>query len=194
MKDVANSMKIRVDEGDITIDRSGRFPIVTLSAGLKERLCTPFKYTVIVNLLGRSIGYKSLCTKLEGIWNMIGVKVLDVSNGYFMMPLQYYSEDIIGPLGEVMGKVIRVDYNTSELQKGWFARLVVTVDLDKPLVPKFSIDGEEFSVEYENLDNICFGCGRYGHSHSFCSWKPKEVLDRKKKTCFVWKNGRFQNF
>ncbi|KAJ8898805.1 hypothetical protein K2173_007230 [Erythroxylum novogranatense] len=90
------------------------------------------------------------------------------------MPLQYYPEDIIRPLGEAVGKVIRVDYNTSELQRGRFAQLAIIVDLDKPLVPKFYIDGEEFSVEYENLDNICFECGRYGHSDSFCSWKPKE--------------------
>ncbi|KAJ8764577.1 hypothetical protein K2173_006449 [Erythroxylum novogranatense] len=206
MEDVANSMKIRVDEGDITIDQ-WEVSVVTLLTGAKK-------------------GYKLLCTKLEGIWNMTGAKVLEVDNRYFMvdfalesaylgallegpwtimgsylqvqpwhskfrvsqctpkmavvwillpeMPLQYYPEDIIGPLGEAVGKVIRVDYNTSELQRGQFARLAVTVDLDKPLVPKFSIDDEEFSVEYEKLDNICFGCGRYGHSNSFCSWKPKE--------------------
>ena len=164
MEDSVGALKVAVEAGDIQVDRSGKFPVVALSVGLKERLCRPSRYAVIVNLLGRSIGYKSLCTKLEGIWNMTNAKVLDIGNGYFMvdfeaesayliallegpwtilgsylqvqawhskfrvhqctprtavvwarvpeLPLQYYPEDVMGPIGEAIGKVIRIDYNT----------------------------------------------------------------------------------
>lgn len=59
------------------------------------------------------------------------------------------------------------------MQRGKFARLAVTVDLTKSLVSKFTIDGEEFEVEYENLQELCFHCGIYGHLREVCPHRPK---------------------
>ena len=70
--------------------------------------------------------------------------------------------------------VMRIDYNTSDLQRGKFARIAVNVDLTKPLVSKFTIDGEEFKVEYENLNELCIYCGMYGHLDVNCIRKPKD--------------------
>lgn len=59
------------------------------------------------------------------------------------------------------------------MQRGKFARLAVTVDLTKPLVSKFTNDREEFKVEYENLQELCFHCGMYGHLREACVHRPK---------------------
>ncbi|KAL1554025.1 hypothetical protein AAHA92_14630 [Salvia divinorum] len=82
-------------------------------------------------------------------------------------------DNVISAIGEAVWKVFRIDYNTSGMQRGKFARLAVNVDLTKPLVSKFTIDGEEFKVEYENLQELCFHCGMYGHIREGCIHRPK---------------------
>lgn len=42
------------------------------------------------------------------------------------------------------------------------------LDLSKPLIAEFSIMGKIQRVEYENLPDICFHCGVYGHTSSTC--------------------------
>lgn len=144
-------------------------------------------------MLGKQIGYKVLCAKLRQLWDMRGVKVVDMGCGFFLvqlaseeayqeailegpwmllgsylqvqnwtsafrvhhasprttalwirvseLPLHLYPLEIITTIGEAVGKVIRVDYNTSGMQRGKFARLAVDIDLTQPLVSKFKIDG-----------------------------------------------------
>ncbi|KAL4308629.1 hypothetical protein GQ457_01G021290 [Hibiscus cannabinus] len=53
-----------------------------------------------------------------------------------------------------------------EGKRGRFARLVVAVYLDKPLIPGIVIDGKHQPIEYEGLPNICFGCGKGVRSSS----------------------------
>ncbi|KAG6408923.1 hypothetical protein SASPL_131950 [Salvia splendens] len=43
------------------------------------------QFSVVVNLLGRSIGYKSLCLNLSQLWNMNAAKVVDMGCGYFLV-------------------------------------------------------------------------------------------------------------
>lgn len=47
-------------------------------------------------------------------------------------------------------------------------RLAVQIDLFEPLVSDFILDGNVQIVEYENLPNICFSCGKYGHKKDEC--------------------------
>ena len=55
-------------------------------------------------------------------------------------------------------------YNTGEAQRDKFARVAVEINLSKPLIPHFMIDGRVQIVEYKDLPLICFHCGRYGHT------------------------------
>ena len=61
-----------------------------------------------------------------------------------------------------------VDYNTEEAQRGRFVRVAVEVNLSKPLISHFTIDGRVQRVEYEDLPLICFQCGKYGHTSDLC--------------------------
>ncbi|KDO50221.1 hypothetical protein CISIN_1g0394271mg, partial [Citrus sinensis] len=71
------------------------------------------------------------------------------------------------------GKVVRIDYNTESMTRGKITRIAVEVTLSKPLVSQFLLDGKVQKVEYENLPNICFGCGKCGHSCESC---PNRVM------------------
>ena len=61
-----------------------------------------------------------------------------------------------------------MDYNTGEAQRGKFARVAVEINLLKPLVSHFMIDGRVQRVEYEDLSLIYFHCGKCGHTSEFC--------------------------
>ncbi|XP_024043278.1 uncharacterized protein LOC112099971 [Citrus clementina] len=84
------------------------------------------------------------------------------------MNIQFYHKNIIRRLGHIIGLVIKIDNNTVTAQRGKFARLAVELDLQKPLVSQFNLEGRIQKVEYENLPTICFGCGKFGHFNDAC--------------------------
>ncbi|KAH9673087.1 reverse transcriptase domain-containing protein [Citrus sinensis] len=87
------------------------------------------------------------------------------------MPLHYYHKRVLRILGEVVGRVIRIDYNTEAAKRGKFARVAVEICLNKPLVSQFQLNGKIQRIEYEGLPTICFECGKYGHTTDTCQSK-----------------------
>lgn len=61
--------------------------------------------------------------------------------------------------------------NTAQQSRGKFTRICVELDLDKPLVPFYRVDGEVLNFEYEGIRMVCFVCGKFG----------QEALPRQKK-------------
>ncbi|KAL4278149.1 hypothetical protein GQ457_03G015290 [Hibiscus cannabinus] len=55
-----------------------------------------------------------------------------------------------------------------------FVRLVVMVDLKKPLVSGVRTNGVFFDLEYEGLQRVFLKCGLYGHAMEMC----KEFYNR----------------
>ncbi|KAH9803418.1 putative ribonuclease H protein [Citrus sinensis] len=75
-----------IADEDVIIEIDGRIPSVVFSQKMQEQLVRPWKNTVIVKLLGRSIGYRSLCTKLESLWRVErGFTVIDLENDYYLV-------------------------------------------------------------------------------------------------------------
>ncbi|CAN1751191.1 hypothetical protein LINPERHAP1_LOCUS4255 [Linum perenne] len=68
-----------------------------------------------------------------------------------LMPVQYYHAQILTSLGNLIGRTIKIDFNTQHAERGKFARLAVEIDLNEPLVPTIELDGCRQDVEYENL-------------------------------------------
>ncbi|KAL4297759.1 hypothetical protein GQ457_12G019230 [Hibiscus cannabinus] len=93
------------------------------------------------------------------------------------LPYRYYTKSLFRYIAATIGKVVRVDYNTSEGKRGRFARLAIIVDLNKPLISELVIDGKRQDIEYEGLPSICFTCGKYGHGKERCG-VPKETTDK----------------
>lgn len=49
-----------------------------------------------------------------------------------------------------------------------YARMCVEINLNAPLLPAYTIDGNPLKIEYEGLHLICFKCGRFGHMENHC--------------------------
>ncbi|KAJ4841711.1 hypothetical protein Tsubulata_042050 [Turnera subulata] len=61
-----------------------------------------------------------------------------------------------------------LDDNTSNPSRAKFARVVVCLDLTKPLKGEVYLDGEPLKVGYEGLPDICYICGKPGHNIVVC--------------------------
>ncbi|KAI9079254.1 hypothetical protein K1719_038739 [Acacia pycnantha] len=84
------------------------------------------------------------------------------------LPATLFDKKFLLNLGNAIGKAIRLDIHTAQRSRGKFARMCVELDLTKPLVPSFSVEGQKFSVVYESLNNLCTNCGWFGHSKEVC--------------------------
>ncbi|XP_028794907.1 uncharacterized protein LOC114750477 [Neltuma alba] len=91
------------------------------------------------------------------------------------LPLECYGETVLQAIGDQIGKTVKVDATTLMQTRGKFARIGVQVDLSKPLLPQFLIEGREFNVEYEGLHSLCYHCGMYGHGEKDCADKVEET-------------------
>ncbi|XP_050226208.1 uncharacterized protein LOC126676119 [Mercurialis annua] len=218
-----------VTENDVLVYDNESMPSISFSPRIQEELSKQWKATVIVKLLGRPVGYRNLCNRLESMWNFTqGFDVIDLENDYFIvklksgsdveavltggpwimlghylsvqawypqfdcskdciqkiqawirlpgMPIQYYNKKVLRYIGEMVGRVIKIDYCTEAAERGKFARIAVELDLSKPLVSQFCLDKRIQFVEYECLPRICFSCGRFGHVKEHC---PDNVLCQK---------------
>ena len=84
---------IDIDIGDVVIEREGFLLAISFSQKVHSQLVKPWQSTVVVKLLGRSIGYKVLCNRLEALWNMShGFSVLDLENNYFLVHFKRESD------------------------------------------------------------------------------------------------------
>ncbi|KAH1032328.1 hypothetical protein J1N35_044502 [Gossypium stocksii] len=86
-----------------------------------------------------------------------------------------YNKKIITAIGELVGKVVKLDLNTDSRTMGHFTRLAVYVNLEEPLVSQILINGRSQKVEYEALSTICFQCGRYGHVENLYNLKSSKT-------------------
>ncbi|KAI9107225.1 hypothetical protein K1719_021834 [Acacia pycnantha] len=84
------------------------------------------------------------------------------------LPVPLFDKKFLLNLGNSNGKAIRLDIHTTQRMQGRFARVCVELDLNKPLVPQFSVEGQTLSVVYESLGKICNNCGRVGHIKEGC--------------------------
>ncbi|CAI0552115.1 unnamed protein product [Linum tenue] len=83
-------------------------------------------------------------------------------------------------IGAVIGKPVRVDRATEMGARGNYARVCVEVDLTKPLLGRYKVEGIEYLMQDEGLDNICMDCGQYGSSTSNCSCQKLDEKDGSK--------------
>lgn len=71
---------------DVVIETGGHMPSIAFSQRVQDQLVKPWKATVVIKLLGRSVGYKVLCNRLESLWNRSqGFSVIDLENDFFLV-------------------------------------------------------------------------------------------------------------
>ncbi|XP_019200262.1 PREDICTED: uncharacterized protein LOC109193892 [Ipomoea nil] len=84
------------------------------------------------------------------------------------LPIEYYSGIFLRKVGDKIGRPVRVDHATSQASRGRFVRICVEIDVTKPLLSKFTLEGKRRFIAYEGLHLVCFGCGKYGHAQEAC--------------------------
>ena len=91
------------------------------------------------------------------------------------LSVEYFDELILHKIGSKIGKVIKIDRNTESMDRGQYVRFCIEVDLAKPLLSKFRLNGRVWKIQYEGLKLICFKCGHLGHKEDKCeSFKAPE--------------------
>ncbi|KAI9117136.1 hypothetical protein K1719_011302 [Acacia pycnantha] len=101
--------------------------------------------------------WKADCQKKIAVW----IRIPD-------LPLEFCTVESLGLIGNMIGRIVKIDRSTSIYEKGGFARICVEIDLQTPLLPAFKVFGEERQLVYEGLHLVCFGCGKYGHERMVC--------------------------
>ncbi|CAL1378303.1 unnamed protein product [Linum trigynum] len=75
-----------ISEHDLQVGLYQGEPKVKVSPQLKERLCIPWKRTLVAHLLGRSISYQYMCSQLRWKWKPSGnMEILDLNNSTFLV-------------------------------------------------------------------------------------------------------------
>ncbi|KAJ4840564.1 hypothetical protein Tsubulata_005270 [Turnera subulata] len=74
------------EEGDVIVKEKADGPSIELSKTFKKRLDKPWQSAVVVKLLGRSIGYKVLQSKLHTMWKTASpYRIIDMENNFFII-------------------------------------------------------------------------------------------------------------
>ncbi|CAN1217695.1 hypothetical protein LINPERPRIM_LOCUS1093 [Linum perenne] len=79
------------------------------------------------------------------------------------LPIHFYHAQVLTSLGNLVGRTIKIDFNTQRAERGKFARMAIELDLSNPIPPVVLLDGVPQLVEYENLPTLCFNFDRVGH-------------------------------
>ncbi|KAH1040164.1 hypothetical protein J1N35_041907 [Gossypium stocksii] len=122
--------------------------------------------TVVVKLLGWNIGYGALHTRILSLWKPFQpFRLMDIENGLSGF---LYKKRILEEVGSLIGKVMKLDLRTDSGARGQFARMAVSINMDKPLTLQVLINGRIQRVKFEALPTVCFSCGKYGYLKISC--------------------------
>ncbi|KAJ1404587.1 Zinc finger, CCHC-type [Sesbania bispinosa] len=156
--DISNSN----DHGDMEFNPN---PNVHVELEEYENWCSPWKYSLIVRLMGKRVGLRFMSMKLKHLWAKNGdVRVMDASEDFFLVK---FSDE--------------GDYKHALFEGPWLiADHYLLVQRWRPLFDPldYTIKKVAVWVEYEGLHLICFECGKYGHRLDSCPEKNKNNLLR----------------
>lgn len=101
------------------------------------------------------------------------------------LPVELWGEPILRKLLKQIGKVIKIDIDSEEVSNGRFAKVCVQVDILKPLKMEIKYKkGNHIKtvlVDYENLTDICYGCGQQDHKFENHPLFPKSFSIKAEK-------------
>ncbi|CAN1170988.1 hypothetical protein LINPERHAP2_LOCUS29303 [Linum perenne] len=98
------------------------------------------------------------------------------------LPIHFYHPQVLPSLGNLLGRTIKIDFNTQRAERGKFSRIAIEIDLSEPLAPVVELDGNLQKIEYENLPDLCFECGMVGHGAQSCPKIQRKPIQPESET------------
>ncbi|CAN0858740.1 hypothetical protein LINGRAHAP2_LOCUS7433, partial [Linum grandiflorum] len=150
-----------------------------------------WRSALVVRGLGKRFPYSVLAPRLNYLWARNGpLNISDLHNGCFLVRFkskQDYEWVIDGGpwmlavkrIASRIGHPIRVDRATEEGARGKYARVCVEVDLTKPLLSKYMLEGKKYLISYESLHGLCTVCGMYKSTPRGCYCQAPMESDKK---------------
>lgn len=77
--------------------------------------------------------------------------------------MDYFDRKILFNMGSEVGRILKIDELMARRKRGRFVRICVKIDLTKPLLPQYVIDGVTYPIEYERMNLLCLKCGTFVH-------------------------------
>ena len=82
-----------IDEADVKLFHDDGIPGILFSDRTQRLKVESLKNSVVVKLLGKSIGYRALWTRIHAPWNPVGeIKIVDLDNDYFIVKLNSHKD------------------------------------------------------------------------------------------------------
>ncbi|XP_057770861.1 uncharacterized protein LOC130990652 [Salvia miltiorrhiza] len=113
------------------------------------------------------------------------------------LPIEYWHEEVIAGVARYVDHPIRIDGASTTRDFGQFARVLVELNMAKPLPNTllFDADDHAFHIEfsYEQLPHYCPRCKIMGHSPDKCQKiKPTQVKERRMEVAATSKQKQWQ--
>ncbi|XP_028068289.1 uncharacterized protein LOC114270858 [Camellia sinensis] len=86
--------------------------------------------------------------------------------------IEYYQDKVLFAIAKTIRKPLKLAMTIAMATRGKFAHVCVELDLRKPLCPRFFLEGEYYTIEYESLHAFCFFCGGVDHRKESYRFKP----------------------
>ncbi|CAI0455976.1 unnamed protein product [Linum tenue] len=84
------------------------------------------------------------------------------------LPIEFFNAEAVTIIAQLIGRPVRVDRATEMGARGNYARVCVEVDLSRPLLSQYKVEGTTYLIQYEGLEDICGECGMYGNKTTSC--------------------------
>ncbi|KAH0652876.1 hypothetical protein KY289_030554 [Solanum tuberosum] len=105
------------------------------------------------------------------------------------LPWHCYNKVLLSTLLESIGKVLYLDYPTSQRTRGSMARVRVQIDLTKTRPPHIWMGfknsdpnkGRWQKIQYEGIPNYCMYCKHQGHMDNVCTIKRRDEEFKRRK-------------
>ena len=89
-----------IEDPDVKLFHDGGVPAIVFSDRAQKLMADLMKNAVVVKLLGKSIGYRTLWTRIHALWNPLGeIKIVNLDNNYFIVKLNSYKDYLNALMG-----------------------------------------------------------------------------------------------
>ncbi|XP_017629168.1 uncharacterized protein LOC108472170 [Gossypium arboreum] len=161
-----------LNEGDIIMSTIDGMPDIRFSDRVHTLVLKSMFTSVIIKSLGRKIGLNSLCSKLYAIWKPTRTfQLMDLVNDYYVVKFEAKMDykkpwSLSFSTQEEYPMLVVVWVRLPNFPGAWFKRCLL--EAVGNTIGQLRIEDKIQREEYENLPNVCYECGRFGHVKDGC--------------------------